>query len=83
MASGKEVSVDWTTADGTATVAGTDYAPGAGTLVFAPGETEKVVVIPVIGDNATEGNETFDVDLSDSRERDARQRHGRRHHRRQ
>ena len=63
-ASGKNVSVDWTTADGTATAAGDDYTPDAGTLVFAPGETEKVVVIPVIGDNATEGDETFDVDLS-------------------
>ena len=63
-ASGKDVSVDWTTADGTATAAGEDYTPDAGTLLFAPGETEKVVVIPVIGDNATEGDETFDVDLS-------------------
>ena len=63
-ASGKDVSVDWTTADGSATAAGDDYTPDAGTLVFAPGETEKVVVIRVIGDNATEGDETFDVDLS-------------------
>jgi hypothetical protein len=63
-ASGRTVSVDWTTADGTATAAGDDYTPDAGTLVFAPGETSKVVVIPVIGDNATEGDETFDVDLS-------------------
>jgi large repetitive protein len=64
MASGKEVSVGWTSADGTATVGGNDYTPDAGTLVFAPGETGKVVVIPVIGDIATEGDETFDVDLS-------------------
>jgi hypothetical protein len=63
-ASGKEVSVDWTTADGTATAVGNDYTSGSGTLVFAPGETQKTVVITVIGDNATEGNETFDVDLS-------------------
>ena len=63
-ASGKAVSVDWTTADGTATATGDDYTPGAGTLVFAPGESNKVVVIPVIGDNNTEGDETFDVDLS-------------------
>ena len=63
-ASGKNVSVGWTTADGTATATGDDYTPDAGTLVFAPGETDKVVVIPVIGDNTTEGDETFDVDLS-------------------
>jgi Calx-beta domain len=64
-ASGRDVSVDWTTADGTATVVGNDYTPGSGTLVFAPGQTDKVVLIPVIGDNATEGDETFEVDISD------------------
>jgi hypothetical protein len=63
-ASGQEVSVDWTTADGTATVAGSDYTADSGTLVFTPGETDKTVVVPVIGDNASEGDETFDVDLS-------------------
>ena len=64
-------------------VAGTDYTPGSGTLVFAPGETEKDVVIPVIGDNATEGNETFDVDLSAPSNATLGNAHGRRHHRRQ
>ncbi len=64
VASGKDVSVDWTTADGSATVAGNDYTGGSGTVVFAPGETQKVVVVAVIGDLATEGDETFDVDLS-------------------
>ena len=34
MASGKEVSVGWTSADGTATVAGNDFTPDAGTLAF-------------------------------------------------
>src|SRR5207247_6127246 len=37
--SGKEVRVDFATADGTAT-AGEDYLANAGTLVFAPGITE-------------------------------------------
>jgi Calx-beta domain-containing protein len=63
-ASGKGVSVDWTTADGTATAVSNDYTSGSGTLVFAPGETQKTVVVSVIGDLAIEGDETFDVDLS-------------------
>jgi hypothetical protein len=63
-ASGRQVSVDWTTADGTATAAGNDYTPDSGTVDFAPGQTDKVLVIAVVGDDATEGDETFDVDLS-------------------
>ena len=77
--SGKNISVDWTTADGTAMVADDDYTSGSGTLHFAPGETDKVVAIAVIGDNTNEPDETFDVDLS-SGERHGRERHGCRHH---
>jgi hypothetical protein len=62
--SGKDVSVDWTTADGTATGAGNDYTPDSGTLQFAPGQTQEVVLISVIGDVASEGDEVFDVNLS-------------------
>ena len=61
--SGLDVSVDWATADGSATVADSDYVAGAGQLDFAPGETSAVVLIEVIGDVASEGDETFDVDL--------------------
>jgi len=42
------VSVSFATADGTA-VAGTHYVATSGTLVFAPGETSKVIQVPVIG----------------------------------
>ncbi|MEQ1700726.1 MAG: Calx-beta domain-containing protein, partial [Ilumatobacteraceae bacterium] len=41
-AANSEVSVDWTTADDTAT-AGTDYEAASGTVTFAPGETSKTV----------------------------------------
>ena len=81
--SGLDVSVDWATADGTATVADSDYVAGAGQLDFAPGETSTVVLIQVIGDVATEGDETFDVDLVLARQRDARQCDRRRDDRRQ
>ena len=62
-ASGKTVSVSWTTTDGTAT-AGPDYTAGGGTLTFTPGQTSKVVSVSVIGDVLNEGDETFSVDLS-------------------
>ncbi len=62
-ASGLTASVDWSTADGSA-AAGSDYSASSGTVSFAPGETTQTVLIPVTGDNATEGDETFTVDLS-------------------
>src|SRR4029450_8168160 len=46
---GDEVTVNYATADGTAT-AGSDYQPFSGTLVFAPGETTKTVLVPIVGD---------------------------------
>ena len=48
--SGQQVVVDWATANGTGALAGTDYEGGSGTLQFAPGETDKAVLIDVIGD---------------------------------
>src|SRR5206468_621925 len=57
------VTVDFATADGTAT-AGSDYAAAAGTLTFAPGETTKTITINVSGDTTVEADETFSVNLS-------------------
>lgn len=59
----QEVRVDWATANGTAT-APSDYTGGSGTVVFAPGQTAKTTSVAVQGDIATEGNETFRVNLS-------------------
>jgi hypothetical protein len=61
--SGKPITIDWATKDGTAT-AGSDYTSGSGTLSFAPGETTKTITLPVLGDTATEPDETFTVELS-------------------
>jgi ELWxxDGT repeat protein len=58
----QSVSVDYATANGTAT-AGSDYDAVSGTLTFAPGETAKNVDVPVHGDTTSEGNETFSVTL--------------------
>src|SRR5262249_14659846 len=62
-ASGKTVTVDYATADGSA-AAGDDYTAASGTLTFAPGETSKTVTVSVIGDRIDEDDETFVVNLS-------------------
>ncbi|HEV7536452.1 MAG TPA: Calx-beta domain-containing protein, partial [Acidimicrobiia bacterium] len=62
--SGRTVTVDATTADGTAT-SGRDYtAVPPTTLTFAPGETVRPVTISTIGDTVDENDETFTVTLS-------------------
>jgi len=63
-ASGRTVTVNYATTDGTGTIAGNDYVPASGTLTFAPGETSKTISVAVVGDAVKEGNETFFVDLS-------------------
>ena len=61
--SGRLVSVDYTTVDGSA-AEGSDYEFAVGTLEFDPGQTIGSIVVKVLGDDATEGDETFDVDIS-------------------
>jgi hypothetical protein len=62
-ASGKTVQVNYATADGTAT-AGPDYLAESGTLVFAPGQTTKIVAVPVVGDTLSEPTEFFYLKLT-------------------
>ncbi len=59
------VTVDYATADGTAT-AGSDYTATSGTLTFAAGETEKTVSVPVLEDDHDEGSETLTLRLSNA-----------------
>jgi hypothetical protein len=63
-ASTDPVSVDYATADGTATTADFDYVAASGTATFAPGETTTTVTVPVIGDKDVELDETFALNLS-------------------
>ena len=58
------VSVNYTTADGTATTADHDYVATSGIVTFAPGQTAQTIVVNVTGDTAIEPNETFTVTLS-------------------
>jgi hypothetical protein len=58
------VTVNYATANGTATTAGGDYQAASGTLTFAPGQTSQTVSILVNGDTLNEANETFYLNLS-------------------
>ncbi len=62
-ASGQPITVDYATADSTAT-AGVDYTPVSGTLTFNPTEITKTVTVDILGDFVDELNESFFVNLS-------------------
>ena len=59
-----DVVVSWATSDGSA-AAGSDYVAASGTLTFAPGETERTIVVTIFDDAENESDETFTVTLSD------------------
>jgi hypothetical protein len=61
--SGRTVTVDWATADGSATQP-TDYLPGSGTATFTPGDTSETVGVTVNGDTDLDSDETFTVGLT-------------------
>ena len=62
-ASEKTITVDYATADGTATAAN-DYISATGTLSFAPNETSKTVDFTIVQDSLDEVDETFNIGLS-------------------
>lgn len=62
-ASGQTVTVNYATADGTATQPA-DYVNTFGTLTFTPGTTSQPLIVAVVGETVPEANETFFVNLS-------------------
>src|SRR5690606_32670401 len=62
-ASGQTVTVNYATADDTAT-AGQDYTAAAGSLTFTPGQTTQTITVPITNDNIFEASENFNVVLS-------------------
>lgn len=60
---GSAVSVDFATADGTATAASGDYTPTSGTLNFAAGQLVQTISVPVLANGDTT-DENFTVTLS-------------------
>jgi len=66
-ATGAAATIQFDTADGTATIAGGDYTAVTGqTLSFAAGETSKIVLVAVTDDVAVESNETVTGSLSNA-----------------
>lgn len=63
-ASGRPVTVSYKTTDGTATSPADFTAVPPTTLTFAPGETQKTLTVPIVGDTVQESSESFRVDLS-------------------
>ena len=59
------VTVDYATADGTAT-AGDDYTATSGTLTFGPGETTQTIEVPIHDDLVEDNGETFTLTLSNA-----------------
>ena len=59
----KPVSVDYSTANGTA-VAGTDYQSVSGTLTFPAKSTVQTITVPIPCDNLAEDNKSFTLNLS-------------------
>jgi hypothetical protein len=64
-ASGKTVTVDWSTVDITAHTPA-DYSAASGVVTFAPGETAKTITLSVKGDTVLEPSELFGVILSNA-----------------
>ena len=64
-AASETVTVDYATADGTAT-AGSDYTATSGTLSFAAGETKKTVSVQLLADAHDDGGETMTLTLSNA-----------------
>jgi uncharacterized repeat protein (TIGR01451 family) len=62
-ASGQTVTVNYATADGTATQPA-DYTSNSGTLTFTPGQTTRPITVLVQGDAVIEPNQTYFVNLS-------------------
>ena len=58
-----EVSVDYTTVDGTA-VSGQDFTAASGTITFADGQTTADIVISLIDDADVEATEAFAIEIS-------------------
>ncbi|MFQ5629655.1 MAG: Calx-beta domain-containing protein [bacterium] len=61
--SGKNITVDYTTNDGSAT-AGNDYTSKSGTLNISAGNSSGSIMVSLIDDALDESDETFTVDLS-------------------
>ena len=58
LGAGESFTVNYATADGTAT-AGSDYTAISGTFTFVEGERVETIYVPLLDDNTSEGDETL------------------------
>lgn len=58
------ITVQYATADGTATLVDSDYVSTRGMLTFSPGQISKLVTVTIVGDARVEADETFRFVLS-------------------
>jgi hypothetical protein len=65
----QKVEVSYATSDGTAKV-GEDYQRTNGKLTFQPNQTQKTIIVPILGDTLDENNETFFLNLSQPKNAD-------------
>ena len=64
-ASDESVTVDYATANGSASTGG-DYTAASGSLTFNAGETSKTIQVSIIDDTVVDDNETLTVTLSNA-----------------
>jgi hypothetical protein len=64
-ASGTDVTFDYATANGTAE-AGRDFTAANGSITLLSGETKKTITIDVTGDTEFEGDEAFELQLTNA-----------------
>ncbi|PAX48302.1 FG-GAP repeat domain-containing protein, partial [Brunnivagina elsteri] len=62
--SSETVTVNYSTADNSATIADDDYVEKTGVISFAPGETSKIIKVLVNGDRKYEVDQAFKVNLT-------------------
>ena len=62
--SGKNISINYTVAEVTASGSGTDYTLDSGTATITPSETDSVLIIQITDDILDEDDETFTITLS-------------------
>ena len=64
VAGTQTINLGYATADGTA-IAGHDYLPGSGNMVFSPGELQQTIAVAVKGSKLYEGDKTFFLNVTD------------------
>ena len=64
VASTQTINLAYATADGTA-IAGKDYMPGSGTLIFDPGQTQQPLDVAVMGNKLYEIDKAFFLNVTD------------------